>query len=138
MATQKQAESTGDKKPWYPIPRAKFLDYIYSVSTSTIWIESHNPRFEIYTLRLFCHPQPCSNDVATIMQQELTEAGDEAQRRYEEETDPDSHIASGLTSAISAGTDAKRQKLTIAFTKYLSIANLANGKHFLSEVPTKI
>ena len=72
------------------------------------------------------------------MQQELAEAGDEAQRRYEDETDPDSRTASGLTSAISAGTEAKRQKLTTAFTKYLSIANLENGKHFLSEILTKL
>ena len=57
LATQKQAESTGDKKPWYPIPRAKFLDYIYSVSTSTVWIESINPRFEILNLPTF---SPCS------------------------------------------------------------------------------
>ena len=72
------------------------------------------------------------------MQQELVEVGDEAQRRYEDETDPNSRIAASLTSAISTGTEAKRQKLTTAFTKYLSIANLANGKHFLSEVPTNL
>ena len=57
LAMQKQAKSTGDKKPWYPIPRAKFLDYIYSVSTSIVWIESINPRFEIFTLLTFL---PCS------------------------------------------------------------------------------
>ena len=68
------------------------------------------------------------------MQQELAEAGDEAQRKYEDETDPDSRTASGLTNAISVGTEARRQKLTTAFTKYLSIANITNGKHFLSEV----
>ena len=68
------------------------------------------------------------------MQQELAEAGDEAQRRYEDETDFDSRTAASITSAISAGTEAKQQKLTIAFTKYLSIANSTNGKYFLSEV----
>ena len=72
------------------------------------------------------------------MQQELVEAGDEAQRIYEDEMDPDSHTTVGLTSAISAGTEAKRQKLTTTFTNYLSIANLTNGKHFLSEVPTNL
>ena len=49
LAAQKQVESTGDKKPWYPILRAKFLDYIYSVSTSSVWIDSINQRFEILT-----------------------------------------------------------------------------------------
>ena len=33
IAAKKIAESVGDKKPWYPIPRSKFLDYIYSVSS---------------------------------------------------------------------------------------------------------
>ena len=72
------------------------------------------------------------------MQQKLAEAGDKAQRRYEDETNPNSRTASGLTSAISVGIEAKLQKLTAAFTKFLSIANLANGKHFLSEVLTKL
>ena len=39
-----------------------------------------------------------------------------------------------MTNAITAGTDAKRKSLTMAFTKFLSIANPANGKEFLSEV----
>ena len=68
------------------------------------------------------------------MQQELAEVGDEAQRKYEEETDEDSCTVTGLTIAITAGIEAKRQKLTTAFTKYLSIANPANGIQFLSEV----
>ena len=46
VAAQKQAESTGDKKPWYPILRAKFLDYIYSVSISIVLNDSINPRVE--------------------------------------------------------------------------------------------
>ena len=62
------------------------------------------------------------------------EVGDEAQRKYEKEIDEDSRTATGLTSTIIAGIEAKRQKLTTAFTKYLSIANLANGAQFLSEV----
>ena len=39
-----------------------------------------------------------------------------------------------MTNAITAGTDAKRKSLTTAFMKFLSIANPANGKEFLSEV----
>ena len=35
IAAKKIAESVGDKKPWYPIPRSKFLDYIYSVNSSS-------------------------------------------------------------------------------------------------------
>ena len=68
------------------------------------------------------------------LQQELAEAGDEAQRKYEEETDKNSRATIGLTSAITADIEAKQQKLTTAFTKYLSIVNPANGTQFLSEV----
>ena len=68
------------------------------------------------------------------MQQELAEVGNDAQRKYEEETDEDSRTATGLTSTITAGNEAKRKKLTTAFTKYLSIANPANGTQFLFEV----
>ena len=68
------------------------------------------------------------------MQQELAEAGNEGQRNYKEETDEDSRTATGLTTAITAGIEAKQQKLTTTFTKYLSIANPANGTQFLSEV----
>ena len=32
QVAQKQADSIEAKKPWYPIPRVKFLDYIYSLS----------------------------------------------------------------------------------------------------------
>ena len=35
LAAKKVAESVGKKKPWYLIPRSKFLDYIYSVSFSS-------------------------------------------------------------------------------------------------------
>ena len=34
QAAMKLANSV-DKKPWYSIPHAKFLDYIYSVSTKS-------------------------------------------------------------------------------------------------------
>ena len=37
IAAKKIAESVGDKKPWYPIPRSKFLDYIYRVSSSSMF-----------------------------------------------------------------------------------------------------
>ena len=40
----------------------------------------------------------------------------------------------GLTNAVFAAMEAKRQKLSFAFTKYLSIANPANGASFLMEV----
>ena len=39
-----------------------------------------------------------------------------------------------MTNAITVGTDAKRKSLTTAFTKFLSIANPANRKEFLSEI----
>ena len=36
IIAKKVADSVGEKKPWYPIPRLKFLDYIYSISFSSI------------------------------------------------------------------------------------------------------
>ena len=54
--------------------------------------------------------------------------------KYEEDTDEDSCITTGLTSAITAGIEAKQQKLITAFTKYHLIANPANGAQFLSKV----
>ena len=35
IAAKKIADFVGEKKPWYPIPRSKFLDYIYNVSFSS-------------------------------------------------------------------------------------------------------
>ena len=64
--------------------------------------------------------------------------GDEAQRKYEDETEADCRTAAGLTSVITAGIEAKRQKLTTAFTKYLLVANPHNGDSFLSEVLLQI
>ena len=68
------------------------------------------------------------------MQHEITEAGDEGQRRYKDETPRRRRIANGLMKAINGAMDAKRKTLSAAFTKYLSISNPANGKQFLMEV----
>ena len=35
ITAKKVVDFVGEKKPWYPIPRSKFLDYIYSVSFSS-------------------------------------------------------------------------------------------------------
>ena len=35
LTVKKVANSVGEKKPWYPIPCSKFLDYIYNVSFSS-------------------------------------------------------------------------------------------------------
>ena len=62
------------------------------------------------------------------------EAGDEGQRRYEEETPRRRRTAEGLNAAINGAMEAKRKALTAPFTKFLAIANPANGKNFLPEV----
>ena len=38
VVAKKIADSVGEKKPWYPIPRSKFLDYIYSVRISFTFV----------------------------------------------------------------------------------------------------
>ena len=60
------------------------------------------------------------------------------QQKYKDETEADCRTTTGLTSAITARIEAKRQKLTTAFTKYLPVANPHNGDTFLSEVLLRI
>ncbi|KAG0597119.1 hypothetical protein M758_UG312600 [Ceratodon purpureus] len=84
-----------DTRPWYPVPRAKFLDFIHS--------------------------------------QEISEAGDEGQRRYKEETPRRRRTADGLLQAINGAMEAKKKSLSPAFTKFLTISNPANGRSFLTE-----
>jgi hypothetical protein len=55
------------------------------------------------------------------MQQEITDAGDEGQRRYDEETPPQLRTGNGLSAAINNAIEAKKTKLTAPFTKYLAI-----------------
>ena len=72
------------------------------------------------------------------LQHDIAEAGDDAQRRYEEETPVESRSASGLRAAINAAMDAKKAKLNTPFTKYLAIANPHNEVSFLLEVCSSI
>lgn len=62
------------------------------------------------------------------------EAGDEGQRKYEEDTLRRRRTAQGLNAAINGAMEAKRKALTAPFNKHLAIANPANGKNFLAEV----
>ena len=68
------------------------------------------------------------------MQQEITEAGDEGQRRYEEEVPRRRRTAEGLLQAINGAMEAKRKSFSSGFTKLLTISNPGNGKSFLTEV----
>jgi hypothetical protein len=68
------------------------------------------------------------------MQQEIAEAGDKGQRRYDEETPPQLRMDNGLSTAINSTIEAKKAKLTTPFTKYLAISNLTFGLDFLHEV----
>ena len=68
------------------------------------------------------------------MQQEIAEARDKGQRRYDKETLPQLYMGNGLYVAINIAIKAKKAKLTIPFTKYLAISNLAFGPNFVHEV----
>ena len=54
QAALKLADSA-DKKPWYNIPRAKFLDYIYSVSTNLFPFSSFSSDCEFRTCTSLCN-----------------------------------------------------------------------------------
>jgi hypothetical protein len=69
-----------------------------------------------------------------LYQHEIAEAGDEGQRRYEDETPAGKRTAAGLEKAINTAINLKKQKLNAPFTKYLIIANPSNGSEFLEEV----
>jgi hypothetical protein len=67
-------------------------------------------------------------------QQEIAEASDDGQQRYEEETPAGKRTAEGLETAVNNAISLKKQKLNAPFTKYLTIANPVNGSDFLEEV----
>ena len=69
-----------------------------------------------------------------LLQQDIAEAGDEAQRKFKDEHDKSNKSAAGLRGAIIAAMEAKRKQLNTPFTKFLSIANPHNGANFLIEV----
>jgi hypothetical protein len=77
---------------------------------------------------------PKTNVWISLSQQEIAEAGDEGQRKYEDDTDVAMRTEAGLTNAINIAMDLKRSKLNAPFTKYLAIANPGNGDGFLAEV----
>ena len=59
QAALKLADSV-DKKPWYNIPRAKFLDYIYSVSTKLFLFNFFSGECEFRTCTSLCNYIRCS------------------------------------------------------------------------------
>ena len=71
---------------------------------------------------------------SNFFQQDIAEAGDEGQRKFEDEHDKSSRSAAGLRVAIIAAMEAKRKQLNTPFTKFLSIANPHNGANFLIRV----
>jgi hypothetical protein len=69
------------------------------------------------------------------LQQDIAEASDEGQRRYEDETPARRGTVDRLNHAMNSVMEAKKTKLNAPFMKHLTIANPANGKDFLDEVP---
>ena len=69
-----------------------------------------------------------------LSQQEIAKAGDEGQRKYEDDTDIAMRTEVGLNNTINSAMDLKRSKLNAPFTKYLAIVNPRNGDGFLAEV----
>ena len=70
----------------------------------------------------------CSNSLIALIicvQQDLAEAGDEAHRKYVEESKDGNRTKSGMRATISSAMDSKHQKLNAPFTKHLSICKSA-------------
>ena len=80
----------------------------------------------------------CSNSLIALIfcvHQDIAEAGDEAHRKYVEESKDGNRTESSMRAIISSAMDSRHQKLNAPFTKHLAIANLHNGSTFLMEVP---
>ena len=74
------------------------------------------------------------NSRPNFLQQDITEARNEAQRKFKDKHNKSSRSATGLQGAIVAAMEAKRKQLNTPFTKFLSIANPHNGANFLIDV----
>jgi hypothetical protein len=68
------------------------------------------------------------------LQQEISEAFDDASRKYYEETLEKDKTSSGVTEVMRAAAKSKHQSFKGQFSKYTAVANPKFGDAFMDEV----
>jgi hypothetical protein len=71
------------------------------------------------------------------LQQEISEASDDASRKYYEETPQPERTSSGVTEAMRDAAKAKHQSFKNQFSKFTAVANPKLGDAFMDEVSTQ-
>ena len=133
-AAKKHFENNKENRPWYCLPRAKFLEYIYNVSIIHRSDSQFARSFRSTVFNVKSSHSRISHFVS-IFSMILLRLGTTPN---EEETPVESQSASGLRAAVNVAMDAKKAKLNTPFTKYLAIVNPNNGVSFLLEVCSSI
>jgi hypothetical protein len=68
------------------------------------------------------------------LQQEISEASDDASRKYYEETPEKDRTGSGVTEVMRDATKSKHQSFKDQFSKFTGVANPKFGDSFMDEV----
>jgi hypothetical protein len=68
------------------------------------------------------------------LQQEISEASDDASRKYYEETPEMDRTGSGVTEVMRAAAKSKHQSFKNQFSKFTAVANPKFGDAFMDEV----
>jgi hypothetical protein len=73
-------------------------------------------------------------DLLIRLQQEISEASDDASRKYYEETSETDRTGSGVTEVMRAAAKTKHQSFKGQFSKFTAVANPKFGDAFMDEV----
>jgi hypothetical protein len=68
------------------------------------------------------------------LQQEISEASDDASKKYYEETPEKDRTGSGVTEVMRAAAKSKHQSFKGQFSKFTAVANPKFGDAFVDEV----
>jgi hypothetical protein len=68
------------------------------------------------------------------LQQEISEASDDASRKYYEETPEKDRTGSGVTEVMRDAAKSKHQSFKGQFSKFIGVANPKFGDSFIDEV----
>jgi hypothetical protein len=73
-------------------------------------------------------------DLLIRLQQEISEASDDASRKYYEETSETDRTGLGVIEVMRAATKTKHQSFKGQFSKFTAVANPKFGDAFMDEV----
>ena len=122
VAAKNANESINQNKPWYNIPRAKFLEYIHSVRSSCLHI------FDFRSWIGYVH-----SNIPVLISKTLQRLGKRRIGNMRTNTTKTTELLPSFVGGVSSAMEAKH-KLNTPLTKFLSIANPHNGASFLIEV----